>query len=46
MVSVSAGVSMHPLDGNSTEALTVRAGKAMDAAKPAGGSGYRFYGDL
>jgi len=46
VVSVSVGVSMHPLDGDSTEALTARADKAMYAAKSAGGSGYRFYSDL
>ena len=46
VVSVSVGVSMHPVDGNSMDALTARADKAMYAAKAAGGSGYRFYGDL
>ena len=46
VVSVSVGVSMHPLDGDSTEALTARADKAMYSAKAAGGSGYRFYSDL
>ncbi len=46
VVSVSIGVSMHPLDGDSTEALTARADKAMYSAKAAGGSGYRFYSDM
>jgi diguanylate cyclase (GGDEF)-like protein len=46
VVSVSVGVSMHPLDGDSTDALTARADKAMYSAKAAGGSGYRFYSDL
>jgi len=46
VVSVSVGVSMHPLDGDSTEALTARADKAMYSAKAAGGSGYRFYSDM
>jgi len=46
VVSVSVGVSMHPADADSTEALAARADKAMYAAKAAGGSGYRFYSDL
>ncbi len=46
VVSVSIGVSMHPVDGDSTQTLTARADKAMYAAKSAGGSGYRFYSDL
>jgi diguanylate cyclase (GGDEF)-like protein/PAS domain S-box-containing protein len=46
VVSVSVGVSMHPADGDTTDVLAARADKAMYAAKAAGGSGYRFYGDL
>ncbi|HXH41561.1 MAG TPA: diguanylate cyclase, partial [Thermoanaerobaculia bacterium] len=46
VVSVSVGVSMHPLDGDSIDVLTARADKAMYSAKAAGGGGYRFYRDL
>jgi len=46
VVSVSVGVSMHPADADSADALAARADKAMYAAKAAGGSGYRFYSDL
>jgi diguanylate cyclase (GGDEF)-like protein len=45
-MSVSVGVSMHPADADSADALAARADKAMYAAKAAGGSGYRFYSNL
>jgi len=45
-IGVSVGIAIYPVDGSTLEDLMKRADQAMYAAKQAGGSTYRFYGNV